>query len=119
MPPAAAEPPDTEVLDGTPFVSVGWPNESIALDVGFSQVAEALGDGAPLLSVTPETLLAIAFSTSESSRLLKITPMEFVSEWESAIDDRASLEPARSPGCTSEGSVAVRRPDLSRGHSGF
>ena len=25
----------------------------------------------------------------------------------------------RGPGCTSEGSVAVRRPDLSRGHLGF
>ena len=25
----------------------------------------------------------------------------------------------RGPGCTPEGSVAVRRPDLSRGHSGF
>ena len=51
--------------------------------------AAALGDGAPLLSVTPETLLAVAFSSSESSRLLKITPMEFVGEWGSAIDDRA------------------------------
>ena len=59
MPPVAAEPPDTEALDGTPFMSGGWPDESIALDVGFSQVAEALGDGEQLLeSVTPETLLA-------------------------------------------------------------
>ena len=88
----AAESPDTEVLDWSPFMSGGWPGDSISLDVGFSQVAEALGDGAPLLSVTPETLLAIAFSSSESSRLLKITPMEFVGEWESAIDDRAGLE---------------------------
>jgi len=92
MPPVAAEPPDTEVLDGSPFMSGGWPDDSISLDVGFSQVAEALGDGAPLLSVTPETLLAIAFSSSESSRLLKIPPMEFVGEWESAMDDRAGLE---------------------------
>ena len=88
----AAEPPDTEVLDGSSFMSGGWPDGSISLDVGFSQVAEVLGDGAPLLSATPETLLAIAFSSSESSRLLKITPMEFVGEWESAIDDRAGLE---------------------------
>ena len=88
----AAEPPDTEVLDGTPFMSGGWPDDSIPLDVGFSNVAEALGDGAPLDSVTPETLLAIAFSTSDSSRLLKITPIEFVGEWESAIDDRAGFE---------------------------
>ena len=88
----AAEPPDTEVLDGTPFMSGGWPEDSIPLDVGFSNVAEALGDGEPLESVTPETLLAIAFSASDSSRLLKITPMEFVGEWESAIDDRAGLE---------------------------
>ena len=93
MPPLAAEPPDAEVLGGTPFMSGGgWPDGSISLDVGFSQVAEALGDGAPLNSVTPETLLAIAFSSGESSRLLKIAPMEFVSEWESAIDDRAGLE---------------------------
>ena len=92
MPPVAAEPPDTEVLDGTPFMSGGWPDDSIPLDVGFSNVAEALDDGAPLDSVTPETLLAIAFSTSDSSRLLKITPMEFVGEWESAIDDRAGFE---------------------------
>ena len=70
----------------------GWPEGSIPLDVGFSNVAEALGDGEPLESVTPETLLAIAFSASDSSRLLKITPMEFVGEWESAIDDRAGLE---------------------------
>jgi len=60
--------------------------------VGFSQVAEALGDGAALDSVTPETLLAVAFSAGDASQLLKITPMEFVSEWESAIDDRAGLE---------------------------
>ena len=66
MPPVAAEPPDKEVLDGTPFISGGWPDSSISLDVGFSQVAEALGDGAPLLSVTPETLLAIAFSAGEN-----------------------------------------------------
>ena len=75
-------------------MSGGWPDGSTSLDLGFSQVAEALGDGAPLLSVTPETPLAIAFSSSESSRLLKITPMEFVGEWESAIDDRAGLEDA-------------------------
>ena len=91
MPPAMIEPPDSEVLDGNPFMRGEWP-DSIALDVGFSQVAEALGDGAPLPSVTPETLLAVAFSASESSRLLKITPMEFVSEWEAAIDERAGLE---------------------------
>ena len=92
MPPVAVEPPDTEVLDGSPFMSGGWPDGSISLDVGISQVAEALGDGEPLASVTPETLLAIAFSSSESSRLLKMTPMEFVSEWESAMDVRAGLE---------------------------
>ena len=80
MPPVAAEPPDTEVLDGTPFMSGGWPDGSISLDVGFSQVAAALGDGAPLESATPETLLAVAFSAGDSPRLLKITPMEFVSE---------------------------------------
>jgi hypothetical protein len=92
MPPVASEPPDTEVLDGTPFMSGGWPDGSISFDAGFSQVAEALGDGAPLESATPETLLAVAFSAGDSSRLPKITPMEFVSEWESAIDDRAGLE---------------------------
>ena len=42
--------------------------------------------------VTPETLLAIAFSASESPRLLKITPIEFVGEFESAMDDRNGLE---------------------------
>ena len=92
MPPVAAEPPDTEVLDGTPFMSGGWSEDSVSLDVGFTNVSEALGDGEPLLSITPETLLAIAYSTSDYSRLLKITPMEFVGEWESAIDDRAGLE---------------------------
>ena len=42
MPPAAAEPPDTEVLDGAPFMSGGWPDESISfwtLDVGSVDVA--------------------------------------------------------------------------------
>ena len=76
----AAEPPDTEVLDGSPFMRGEWPDDSIPLDVGLAGVAEALGDGAPLDSVTPETLLAIAFATSDLSRLLKITPMEFVGE---------------------------------------
>ena len=71
MPPVASEPPDTEVLDGTPFKSGGWPDGSISFDAGFSQVAEALGDGAPLESATPETLLAVAFSEGDSSRLLK------------------------------------------------
>ena len=92
MPPVAAEPPDTEVSDGTPFMfmSGGWPDESIALGVGFSQVAEALGDGVMLESATPETLLAVAFAAGDPpSRLLKlkITPMQFVGEWEAAIDD--------------------------------
>ena len=97
MPPVATEPPDTEVLDGTPFMSGGWPDGSISLDVGFSQVAEALGDGALLESATPETLLAVAFAAGDSARLLKITPMEFVSEWKSAIDDRAGLEDVGGP----------------------
>ena len=34
----------------------------------------------------------MAFSAGDSSRLLKITPLEFVGEWESAINDRAGLE---------------------------
>ena len=93
----AAEPPDTEVLDGTPFMRGGWPDESIALDVGFSQVAEALGDGGLLESVTPETLLAVAFAAGDFSRLLKITPIEFVGEWEAAIDDRAGLVDVGAP----------------------
>ena len=97
MPPVAAEPPDTEVLDGTPFMSGGWPDDTIFLDVGFLQVAEALSDGGLLESVTPETLLAAAFAAGDSSRLLKITPMEFVSEWEAAIDDRASLVDVGTP----------------------
>ena len=100
MPPVAAEPPDTEVLDGTPFMSGGWPDESIALDLrraGFSQVAEALGDGVMLESDTPETLLAAAFAAGDCSRLLKITPMQFVGEWEAAIDDRAGLEDVGAP----------------------
>ena len=68
MPPVAADPLDTVMLDGTPFMSGGWPDESIALealDVGFSQVAEALGDdGAMLESATPETLLAVVFAAA-------------------------------------------------------
>ena len=88
----AAEPPDTEVLDGNPFMRGEWPEDAIALDVGFAQVAEALGDGAPLLSVTPEMLLAVAFSTCDAHLLLKTTPIEFVGVWEAAIDDRAGLE---------------------------
>ena len=97
MPPLATEPPDTEVLDGAPFMSGGWPDGSISLNAGFSQVAEALGDGALLESVTPETLLAVAFAAGDSSCLLKITPMEFVGEWESAIDDRAGLKDVGVP----------------------
>ena len=97
MPPVAAKPPHTEVLDGTPFMSEGWPDDNISLGVDFSQVAEALGDGALLESVTPETLLAVAFAAGDSARLLKITPMEFVGEWESAIDDRAGLEDVGVP----------------------
>ena len=74
MPPVAAEePPDTEVLDGASFMSGGWSDGSIALDVGFSQVADALGDGAALESATPETLLAVVFAAGASARLLKIT----------------------------------------------
>ena len=79
-------------------MSGGWPDGSISLDVGFSKVTEALGDGALLLeSATPETLLAVAFAAGDSARLLKITPMEFVSEWESAIDGRAGLEDVGGP----------------------
>ena len=92
MPPVADEPPDTEVLDGAPFPSGKWSDGSIALDVGFSQVAAALGDGAALETVTPETLLAVASTAGDSARLLKITQIEFVSEWESAIDNRGGYE---------------------------
>ena len=75
MPPVAAkEPLDTEALDGASCMSGGWSDGSIALDVGFSQVADALGDGAALESLaTPETLLAVAFAAGDSARLLKIT----------------------------------------------
>ena len=97
MPPVAAEPPDTEAFDETPFMSGGWPDGSISLCVGFSQVAEAFGDGALLEPATPETLLAVAFAAGGSARLLKITPMEFASEWESAIDGRAGLEDVGVP----------------------
>ena len=98
MPPVATEPPDTEVLDGAPFMSGGWPEGSISLGVGFSQVAEALGDGELLESATPETLLVVAFAAGGSARLLKMnTPIEFVSEWESAIDDRAGLVDVGGP----------------------
>ena len=60
-------------------------------------MAEALSDGEPLESATPETLLAVAFAAGDSSRLLKITPMEFVGEWEAAIDDHAGLEDFGAP----------------------
>ena len=53
-----------------------------------TQGADALGDEAPLESATPETLLVVAFAVGDSARLLKITPIEFVSKWETAIDDR-------------------------------
>ena len=39
----------------------------------------------------------MAFAAGGSSRLLKITPMEFVGEWESAVDDRAGLEDVGAP----------------------
>ena len=57
-------------------MSGGWPDESIALDAGFSKVPGALGDGALLESATPETLLAVAFAAGGSSRLLKIAPVQ-------------------------------------------
>ena len=93
----AAKPQDTEVVDGTPLVSGGWSDGSIALDVGFSQVAGALDDGAPLESVTPEALLVVAFAAGDFARLLKITPIEFVGEWETAIDDRGGYEDVGLP----------------------
>ena len=77
----------------------GWSDDSAPLDVGFSQVADALGDGAPLESATPETLLAVAFAAGDSARLLKITPIEIVSEWESAIDDRGGYEDVGLSAC--------------------
>ena len=60
-------------------------------------MAEALSDGEPLESATPETLLAVAFAAGDFSRLLKITPIEFVGEWEAAIDDRAGLVDVGAP----------------------
>ena len=47
-------------------------------------MADAFGDGAPLESATPKTLL-------------KITPIEFVSELETAIDDRGGYEDVGPP----------------------
>ena len=35
MPPVAAEPPDTEVLNGAPFMSGGWSDDSIAPGVAY------------------------------------------------------------------------------------
>ena len=57
-----------------------------------TQGADALGDEAPLETATPETLLAVASTAGGSARLLKITQIEFVSEWESAIDNRGGYE---------------------------
>ena len=55
------------------------------------------GDGAPLESATPETLLVVAFAAGDSARLQKVTPIEFVSEWETAIDGRSGYEDVGLP----------------------
>jgi hypothetical protein len=38
------------------------------------------------------TLLVVAFTAGDSARLLKIAPIEFVSEWERAIGNRGGYE---------------------------
>jgi hypothetical protein len=118
MPPVATEPPDTEVLDGTPFMSGGWPDGSISLDVGFSQVAEALGDGALLESATPETLLAVAFAAGDSARLLKITPIEFVTNVASGRQRSMAVAATRMPACQPTTRISTRRQPRTLRRSG-
>ena len=60
----------------------------------FPKVGEALGDGVPLVSVsvTVETIMAVAYAAGELPKLLAGTPEDMIAQWESEIDDRGGLE---------------------------
>ena len=104
---------DKENLKATSFSKGEWGDEPIALEMDYDMVAEAFGTAAaPLATMTPLTLVAIAFVTGELGHVLAGRPDDLLAAWEAAITARgaqaaaggaaANARAAAMAACTSE-----------------
>ena len=82
---------DEENLKATGFTKGEWGDEPIALDLDYGMVVETFGSAAaPLATMTPLTLVAIAFVTGELGHVLAGRPVDLLAAWEAAITARGA-----------------------------
>ena len=109
----AADRADEENLKATRFGKGEWGDVPIALDLGYGMVAETFGSAAaPLATMTPLTLVAIAFVTGELDHALAGKPDDLLTAREAPITARgaqaatggaaANARAAAMAACTSE-----------------
>ena len=109
----AADRADEENLKATSFTKGEWGDVPIALDLDYGLVAETFGSAAaPLATMTPLTLVAIAFVTGELDHALAGRPDDLLATWEAAItacgaqadggDAAANARATAMAACTSE-----------------
>ena len=81
---------DEENLRQTAFEKGEWANQPPTdLDVDYDLLSGALGTaGAPLMSITAETLLALSFCVDELAQALSGKIDDVLTRWESALTSR-------------------------------
>ena len=105
----AANRADEENLKTTSFEKGEWGDMPIALDMDYGIVAETFGSAAaPLDTMTPLTLIALAFVTGELDNALSEKSDDLLTAWEAAITargtqaaggDAAEADERGLPGC--------------------
>ena len=87
---------DEENLRQTAFEKGEWANQPPTdLDVDYDLLSGALGTaGAPLMSITAETLLALSFCVDELAQALSGKIDDVLTRWESALTSRIGSPPA-------------------------
>ena len=87
---------DEENLRQTAFEKGEWANQPPTdLDVDYDLLSGALGTaGAPLMSITAETLLALSFCVDELAQALSEKIDDVLTRWESALTSRIGSPPA-------------------------
>ena len=109
----SADRADEENLKATSFSKGEWGDESIALEMDYDMVAEAFGTAAaPLATMTPLTLVSLAFVIGGLDHALAGRPDDLLSTWEAAIaargaqavggDAAANARATATAACTSE-----------------
>ena len=93
----AADRADEENLKVTIFGAGEWGDMPIPLAMDYELVAETLGTAAvPLGTVTPLTLVSLAFIISELDKAMLGKPDDFLATWEAAITARGAQAATRA-----------------------